>query len=55
MKNMKLYSIEEIKDELLGKIGTPERDKHEREVEKALLAARTNFASTQANKEPSKR
>ena len=54
MNNMKLYSFEEIKDELLGKIGTPKRDKHEREVEKALLAARTNFASNQTNKETSK-
>ena len=26
--NMKLYSLEEVKDELLGKVGTPERDEH---------------------------
>ncbi len=27
--NMKLYSLEEVKDELIGKIETPERDEHE--------------------------
>ena len=26
--DMKLYSLEEVKDELLGKVGTPERDEH---------------------------
>ena len=34
--NMKLYSLEEVKDELLGKVGTPERDEHERKVEESL-------------------
>lgn len=34
--NMKLYSFEEVKDELLGKIGTPERDEHEKKVAEAL-------------------
>lgn len=36
--NMKLYSLEEVKNELIGKIGTPERDEHERKVEDALHA-----------------
>lgn len=37
---MKLYSLDEVKDELIGKMGTPERDEHERKVEEALLAYR---------------
>ncbi len=36
--NMKLYSLEEVKDELIGKVGTPERDEHERKVEEAVHA-----------------
>lgn len=42
--NMKLYSFEEVKDELLGKVGTPERDEHERKVEAALHAYRIGEA-----------
>lgn len=38
--NMKLYSLEEVKDELIGKIGTPERDEHEWKAEDALHAYR---------------
>lgn len=36
--DMELYTLEEVKDELLGKIGTPRRDEHERKVAKALHA-----------------
>lgn len=36
--NMKLYSLEEVKDELIGKVGTPERDEHERKVAEAVHA-----------------
>lgn len=36
--NMKLYSFEEVKDELIGKVGTPERDEHERKVAEAVHA-----------------
>lgn len=36
--NMKLYTLEEVKDELIGKVGTPERDRHEREVAEAVNA-----------------
>ena len=38
--NMKLYSLDEVKDELIGKVGTPERDEHERKEEEALLVCR---------------
>ena len=36
--DMKLYSLDEVKDELIGKLGTPERDEHERKVDEALHA-----------------
>ena len=44
VEDMKLYSLEEVKDELLGKVGTPERDEHERKVEEALHAYRIGEA-----------
>lgn len=46
--NMKLYSLEEVKDEVLGKIGTPARDEHERRVEAALHAYRIGEAIKKA-------
>lgn len=46
--DMKLYSLEEVKDELLGKVGTPERDEHERKVEEALHAYRIGEAIKKA-------
>ncbi|MFR2732809.1 helix-turn-helix transcriptional regulator [Hoylesella buccalis] len=46
--NMKLYSLEEVKDEVLGKIGTPIRDEHERRVEAALHAYRIGEAIKKA-------
>lgn len=38
--DMKLYSLEEVKDELIGEIGTSERDEYEREVDEALHSYR---------------
>lgn len=35
---MKLYTLDEVKDELLGKLGTPDRDDFERKVQDALYA-----------------
>lgn len=46
--NMKLYSLEEVKDEVLGKIGTLVRDEHERRVEAALHAYRIGEAIKKA-------
>ncbi len=37
---MKTYTFDEVKDELLGKIGTSERDEHERKVADAVNAFR---------------
>lgn len=48
MDKMKLYSFEEVKDELLGKKGTPIRDEHERNVEEALHAYRIGEAIKKA-------
>lgn len=36
MDTWKEYTFDEIKDEILGPIGTPRRDTHEREVSKAV-------------------
>ncbi|MCD8209201.1 MAG: helix-turn-helix domain-containing protein [Bacteroidales bacterium] len=38
MGDMELYTLEEVKDRLLGPVGTPERDKHDSEVAEALRA-----------------
>lgn len=46
--NMKLYSLEEVKDEFLGKRGTPVRDEHERRVEAALHAYKLGEAIKKA-------
>ena len=41
---MKLYTLEEVTDEVIGKKGTPKRDKFDREVEEALHAYRIGEA-----------
>ena len=42
--NMKLYSLEEVTDEAIGKKGTPARDEFDRKVEEALHAYRIGEA-----------
>ena len=42
--NMKLYSLEEVTDEIIGKKGTPERDDFDRKVEDVLHAYRIGEA-----------
>ncbi len=37
---MKTYTFDDVKDELLGKVGTSERDEHERKVAEAVNAFR---------------
>ena len=49
--NMKLYSIDEILDEDLGKIGTPERDKFETELQAEVHAYHIGEAIRNARKE----
>lgn len=46
--DMKLYTLDETKDMLLGKVGTPERDEHERKVSEALHAYRIGEAIKKA-------
>lgn len=49
--NMKLYSLEEVTDELIGRKGTPERDNFDRSIEDALHAYHIGEAIRQARKE----
>ena len=42
--NMKLYTLEEVTDELIGQKGTPERDDFGRQVEESLHAYRIGEA-----------
>lgn len=38
---MKLYSLDEVKDKLIGKVGTPERNEYERKVNEAMNIDKT--------------
>ena len=42
--DMKLYTLEEVTDELIGKKGTPERDEFDSKVQEALHAYRIGEA-----------
>ncbi|MGN1246635.1 MAG: transcriptional regulator, partial [Muribaculaceae bacterium] len=48
--DMKLYSIDEILDEDLGKTGTPERDKFEAELQEEIRAYHIGEAIRNARK-----
>lgn len=48
---MELYSLEELKDETIGKIGTPERDAYETEVKQAVQNYRIGEAIKLARKQ----
>ncbi|MDE5585908.1 MAG: helix-turn-helix domain-containing protein [Muribaculaceae bacterium] len=50
MGDMKVYSFEEILDEDLGKIGTPERDAFEADVQADIRAYHIGEAIRQARK-----
>ncbi len=50
-ENMNLHSFDELKDELLGKVGTPERDEHELAVEEAIHAYKIGAAIKKARLE----
>ncbi|MDE5927389.1 MAG: helix-turn-helix domain-containing protein [Duncaniella sp.] len=51
MEQMKLYTLNELKDEALGKIGTSERDVYEAEVSEAIRTYHIGEAIKQARKE----
>lgn len=38
---MKLYSLDEVKDKLIGKVGTPEKNEYERKVNEAMNIDKT--------------
>lgn len=42
--DMKLYTLDEVLDESIGKKGTPVRDEFDRKVEEQLLACRIGEA-----------
>ena len=49
--DLKLYSFEEVKDEIIGKNGTPERDSYEKELQEELHAYHIGEAIKRARKE----
>ena len=42
-KKMKQYSLSEMEDKYIGKIGTPERDKYEYELRRKLLSLKADI------------
>ncbi|WET02637.1 helix-turn-helix transcriptional regulator [Flavobacterium sp. YJ01] len=48
-KEIKMYSLSEMKDEVIGKIGTPERDKYEYELNMELLGRMIKTARKERN------
>ena len=48
MAKMKVYTLEELTDEAIGKIGTPKRDKFEQELKEELQAYHIGEAIKQA-------
>ncbi|MBO9584535.1 MAG: helix-turn-helix transcriptional regulator [Flavobacterium sp.] len=48
-KEMKMYSLTEMKDEVIGKIGTPERDQYEYELNMELLGRMIKTARKERN------
>ncbi len=48
MGNMKIYSFDEIQDEIIGEKGTPERDKYEKSLQEEIEAFRIGEAIRKA-------
>jgi len=48
-KEMKMYSLSDMKDEIIGKVGTPERDKYEYELNMELLSRMIKTARKERN------
>lgn len=51
MAQMKLYSLDDLKNETLGKVGTTERDTYEIEVKEAIQSYLIGEAIKQARKQ----
>ena len=47
---MEYYTLEEIEDKYIGKIGTPERDQYEQELQEELRACHIGEAIKEARK-----
>ena len=50
MAKMKVYTLDEVKDEFIGKIGTPKRDKYEQDLKEEIQAYFVGEAIKQARK-----
>ena len=50
MAQMEYYTLEEIEDKYIGKIGTPERDQYEQELQEELRACHIGEAIKEARK-----
>ncbi len=37
MENMKFYTLDEVKNKHIGKVGTPQRDKYEAELQSCVV------------------
>ncbi|SFE05275.1 helix-turn-helix domain-containing protein [Flavobacterium phragmitis] len=48
-KEIKMYSLSEMKDEVIGEIGTPERDQYEYELNMELLGRMIKTARKERN------
>ena len=48
MAKMKTYTLDEVKDELIGKMGTPEREEYERKLKEEVQAYHVGEAIRQA-------
>jgi len=49
MKNKEYYTLDEVKDEIIGKRGTSERDEYEAEIESHLIGMRIKEARNARN------
>ena len=49
---MKVYTLDEMEDKYIGKVGTPERDKYEQELADELHAYHVGKAIKQAREAP---
>ena len=49
---MEFYTFEEVKDELIGAVGTPERDKYEQDLQAEIQARKADEAVRKARRAP---
>jgi DNA-binding XRE family transcriptional regulator len=49
MKKLKTYTLDEVKDEIIGKVGTPKRDSYEYELNMEVLSFMIKKARQERN------